>query len=291
MTHATTESNTEPNTDPITDPNTGTDPSELAVGDFYYRPTGTNTYRSTVHAQGAWNEHEQHMAPATGILAHELEKFQPRPDMRMARISLDIHGIIHGGEFEVRTRMVRPGKTIELIEAELVSRGRTCIVARAWRLKTLDTTAVAASEDQPVVHPEELVPSADMSQWPGGYIRGLEFRGATGHRPGKGVVWMRNGFEMVEGSATPDLVRLMGMVDTANGVAPRVAPGPGSWMFPNVDLQIHMHRAPEGQWLGIEAQQTYGIDGIGLTSAVLHDVRGPFGRSEQILTVRPLPGN
>ncbi|MEG1157701.1 MAG: thioesterase family protein, partial [Acinetobacter sp.] len=30
----------------------------------------------------------------------------------------------------------------------------------------------------------------------------------------------------------------------------------------------------------------YGDDGIGLTSAVLHDEQGPFGRSEQILTLR-----
>ena len=25
-------------------------------------------YQPTKHAQGAWNEHEQHMAPATGLL-------------------------------------------------------------------------------------------------------------------------------------------------------------------------------------------------------------------------------
>lgn len=262
----------------------------LAVGDFYYQPTGENTYRSTIHAQGAWNPHEQHMAPATGVLAHAMENFQPRADMRMARLSLDIHGIIHAGDFEIRTRMIRPGRTIELIEAEMVSAGRTCIVARGWRLKTIDSTAVAAAEDGSVVHPEELVPFEGMSPWPGGYIRGLEFRGADGHRPGKGVVWMRHGFEMVDGTKTSDLVRLLGMVDTANGVAPRVAPGPDSWMFPNIDLQIHMHRAPEGQWLGIEAQQSYGTDGIGLTSAVLHDIHGPFGRSEQILTVRPASG-
>ncbi|GAA5229123.1 thioesterase family protein [Paeniglutamicibacter antarcticus] len=263
---------------------------ELAVGDFYYRHTGEGTYRSTVHAQGAWNPHEQHMAPATGVLVHELELFEPRQDMRMARVSLDIHGVIHGGEFEVKTRMVRPGRTIELIEAEMVSHGRTCIVARGWRLKTLDSSSVAAIEDDPVVHPEELETFSGMSPWPGGYIRGLEFRGADGHRAGKGVVWMRNNFEMVEGETTSDLVRLLGMVDTANGVAPRVEPGPDSWMFPNVDLQIHMHRGPSGQWLGIQAQQTYGADGIGLTSAVLHDVHGPFGRSEQILTVRPAAG-
>lgn len=262
---------------------------ELAVGDFYYRDLGHGRYRSTVHAQGAWNPHEQHMAPATGILVAELEKFQPRPDMRMARVSLDIHGIIHGGEFEVLTRMIRPGRTIELIEAEMVSQGRTCIVARAWRLKTLDSGAVAALEDAPVAQPGGQPAWAGKAMWPGGYIAGLDLRVAEEHRLGKGIVWMRNPFEMIEGTETSSMVRLLGMVDTANGVAPRVEPGLGAWMFPNVDLQIHMYRGPVGDWLGIEAQQSYGRDGIGLTSAVLHDVEGPFGHSEQILTVRPMP--
>ncbi|NDX71453.1 thioesterase family protein, partial [Acinetobacter baumannii] len=60
------------------------------------------------------------------------------------------------------------------------------------------------------------------------------------------------------------------------------------WGFPNLDLQIHMHRYPQGKWLGLETVQQYGSDGIGLTSAVLHDVYGPFGRSEQILTLRKM---
>lgn len=265
--------------------------TELAVGDFFYESLGGGRYRSTVHAQGAWNAHEQHMAPATGIIAHELEAFRPREDLRMARISLDILGIIHGGEFEVTTRMVRPGRTIELVEAEMVCAGRTAVIARAWRLKTQDSTSVAALEDHPVSHPEELPPWDGMAPWPGGYIAQLDFRVEPGHRPGRGVVWLRTPHSMVGGIRTPDLVRLVGLVDTANGVAPRVEPGPASWMFPNVDLQIHMHRRPVGEWLGLQAQQTYGSDGIGLTSAVLHDVAGPFGRSEQILTVRPMPGS
>ncbi|MGY5318845.1 thioesterase family protein [Neomicrococcus lactis] len=265
---------------------------ELAVGPFFYEDLGNHRYRSTVHAQGAWNEHEQHMGPATGILVHELETFQPRDDLRMARVGLDILGIIHGGEFEVQTRMIRPGKTIELIEAEMISGGRTAIIARAWRLKTGDSEPVAALEDGPVQHPENLPEYNQMLLWPGGYIRSIEFRREDGHRPGKGVVWLRNPYNMVSSDTkTADIVHLLGMVDTANGVAPRVEPGPESWMFPNVDLQIHMHRKPAGEWLGLETQQQYGADGIGLTSAILHDVHGPFGRSEQILTVRPMPGS
>mgnify|MGYP001554361048 CR=1 FL=1 len=44
----------------------------------YYYSRGDGRYESTVHAQGAWNPHEQHMAPVSGILAHSLELFRPR---------------------------------------------------------------------------------------------------------------------------------------------------------------------------------------------------------------------
>ena len=260
----------------------------LATGNFYYESLGEGRYRSTIHAQGAWNAHEQHMAPATGVISHELMNFQPREGMRMARLNLEIYGLIHAGECEVRTRMLRPGRTIELVEAEMVTQGRTSIVARAWRLATGDSSSVAGVEDAGIPGPQDCEPYHASEMWPGGYIRGLEMRAAPGHRPGKGTVWLRNPFSMVKGINSPDVVRLLGMVDTANGVAPRSEPGPNSWMFPNVDLQVHMYRQPEGEWLGVQAQQSYGNDGIGLTSAVLHDLAGPFGRSEQILTVRQL---
>ena len=63
----------------------------------------TAHYRSTLHSQGAWNAHEQHMAPATGIMCTELEQFMPRTDMRIGRISLDIWGLIAFGEFSIQT--------------------------------------------------------------------------------------------------------------------------------------------------------------------------------------------
>ncbi|GAB3189238.1 thioesterase family protein [Nesterenkonia suensis] len=260
----------------------------LAEGDFFYESLGEGRYRSTIHSQGAWNPHEQHMAPATGLLTHVLERFQPREDLRLARLSLDIHGIIHAGEVEVTTRMIRPGRTIELVEAEMTAQGRTAVVARGWRLQTSDTTAVVATEDAPIVGPDELAVWDGQQLWPGGYISSLEIRVGEEHRPGRGVTWLRNPYEMVSGVEASSLVRLLGMVDTANGVAPRVPPGPDSWMFPNVDLQIHLHRAPVGEWLGLQTSQTFGADGVGLTSSVLHDLQGPFGRAEQILTVRPL---
>lgn len=247
----------------------------------------TATYRSTIHAQGAWNPHEQHMAPASGIIATELECFQPRDDVRIGRISYDIFGLIAAGEFSISTRVIRAGKTIELIEADMQTEGKTCIIARAWRMCTQDSTEIAALEDQVIYQPETLSNWEGMLRWPGGYIQSLEAQVDKNHRAGKGIVWLNNAKEMVENQPTSDFVHLIGMVDTANGVAPRQEEG-FTWGFPNLDLQIHMYRYPVGRWLGLETVQQYGSDGIGLTSSILHDVQGPFGRSEQILTLRKM---
>lgn len=249
-------------------------------------------YQPTKHAQGAWNEHEQHMAPATGVLTAELNGYAPQDNMRIARVSLDILGLIPLDDFIITTRCIRPGKTIELIEAVMSSRGRDAIIARAWRLMTQDTSEIAGLEDQKAPYNPEGLPVWDeMKGWPGGFIESVRLVTDTQRRPGRGMIWITNDIEMIEGVATDDLVHLLGMVDTANGVVPRLGIGLSKleWMFPNTDLQIHMHRAPQGRWLGIEAVQQYGEDGIGLTSAILHDTQGPFGRSEQILTIRPMP--
>lgn len=247
----------------------------------------TSEYRPTIHTQGAWNTHEQHMAAASGILAAELEQFQPRADLRIGRISFDIFGLIALDDFSISTHIIRPGKTIELIEATLQAKGKTCIVARAWRMCIQDSQVIAGLEDQAIQQPDHYAVWEGIKRWPGGFIQSLEARAKPNRRAGKGIVWLNNPYAMVENHPTSDFVHLMGMVDTANGIVTR-QDGEFSWGFPNLDLQIHLYRYPAGQWLGLETVQQYGADGIGLTSSILHDVQGPFGRSEQILTLRKL---
>lgn len=264
---------------------------------LHERTTEGNTtiarYTANLPSQGAWNEHEQHMAASTGVLSYELENFMPRADMRIGRISLDIWGLIHLGDFTITTRVLRPGRTIELIEAVMDANGKTCIVARAWRMVTSDTSAVAGLEDDKITHPEQLPDWNGMKHWGGGYINSIYLKSDPDNRQGKGIVWINTDVEMVtengEVKPTSDFVHLLGLVDTANGIVPRIyQPDNIEWLFPNLDLQIHMHRLPEGRWLGLETIQQIGHDGVGLTSSILHDVHGAFGHSEQILTVRQL---
>lgn len=250
----------------------------------YYLARGNGRYESTVHAQGAWNPHEQHMAPVSGLLTHSLERFQPRDGTRTARISFDIFGMIPDGEFEIVTTMLRPGRTIELVQAELVSGGRTAVRATAWRMQQSDTSTIAAIEDESMPGPDECVEHVGMTEWLGGYIQSIEIRAVPGHRSGQGRAWLRSKHPLVEGEPFTAVAALAGLIDTSNGIATRVKPE--NYLFPNLDLQVHLYREPAGEWLGLQNSVSFGTDGIGLTSTVLHDVSGPFGRAEQILTLR-----
>lgn len=254
----------------------------------YYRDLGDGRFAATIHTQGAWNPHEQHMGPVSGILVHCLEKFEPRDDLRMARISYDILGLIPDGEFEIVTTMLRPGRTIELVQAELISGGRTAVRATAWRLLLSDTTAVEGIEDEPMSGPPAAAHEVTLDEWQGAYIRSIEIRTLPGHAPGRGRAWIRPLHPLVSPGKFSDLARIIGVADTSNGIATRVGPGPGGYAFPNVDLQLHLYREPHGEWLGLQNSVTFGSDGIGLTSTVLCDVDGPFGRAEQTLTLRAI---
>jgi hypothetical protein len=215
-------------------------------------------------------------------LRSELECFQPRGGLRIGRIALDILGLIPLAPFTITTRLLRPGRTIELVEATMSAQDRACIVARAWRMQTSDTSGIAGTEDAAIAGPEHMQEWHGMDQWSGGYIQSLHFRADARRRGGSGIVWMRN-LDTVEGRETSAFVRLMGMADSQRHRHPCLAARMG---LPQSRPE-HRPAAPAGRpWLGLQTAQDYGSDGIGLTRSVLHDLRGPFGHSTQILTLR-----
>ena len=249
----------------------------------------TSRVRSTVHAQGAWRAEEMHMAAVSGLLMHEVQAHETTAGLRVGRLSYDILGTLWSGELEVVTRTIRPGRTIELVESVLHARGRAVLALRAWLLSASDTAAVAQLPDEALPPRTESVQDGALSGWDGGYIASLSGVTVAGHAAGHGRVWLTTDVDMVAGETTTDLVRLIGLTDAANGIAPALPARPGGWFFPNVDLQIHLFRQPSGSWLGLAGQVTVGPDGVGLTSTVLHDDDGPFAHVEQTLTVRAWP--
>ncbi|MGW4233507.1 thioesterase family protein [Streptomyces sp. NPDC004980] len=258
-----------------------------AARESYYERTGERTYKPTAHAGGAWRTDEQHFSPLAGLVVHAVERhIATRPEsFVLSRISYDILGRIALDECEITVETVRPGRTIELLEATVTIGGRAVVRARAWLLTSLDTSAVADSPHERLPAPEELAPWPMGERWDGSYVSSIDVRRMPPPRPGRTAAWLSSLVDLVAGEASSNLASYIALVDTANGIA--VQQDPAAWMFPNLDLTIHLHRQPEGPWTGLDTTVSFGPSGQGLTSSVLHDLRGPVGHAQQILTVRP----
>jgi hypothetical protein len=254
-----------------------------AYPDAYYVRLREHRFVSTLHSQGAWQAGEQHLAPTAGLLLAEVERRLPGNKV-VSRASFDVLGVIHSGEFAIDVEVVRPGRSIELIEASMRHGDRTSIRARIWRLVTADTTGVQGVEWAPLPSPDAMRSFAFSSVWSGGFVNSLDARQDIDARPGRGRSWLRTPYPLVAGEADPPVAGFLKLIDTANGLVVRERPG--DVFFVNVDLTVHFFRQPEAAWTGFDTRVNFGPGGLGETFSVLSDVHGPVGTAAQSLTVR-----
>ena len=256
----------------------------------YYRRVDDAVFDPTEEVGGAWHDDEQHFSPLSGLIVQAVaESRAARPDGpgTIARISHDILGVIPRERTTIEVRVLRPGWTIELVEAVTSVGGRAVVDTRVWLLADTDSAAVAGTETA-ALPPPLAWPSWPMSAvWPGGYIAGLQVHRDPESRPGRARVWLGTDRELLAGEPVDPVARYCAMIDTANGIAVRA--DPQAWIFPNVDLTVHLHRTPVGEWTGLDTTVSMGPTGQGVTATVLHDLDGPVGTAAQSLTVRPRP--
>ena len=253
----------------------------------YFERTGPRSFRATEHVSGAWIEDTQHIGPALGLLANavEADRDARRSDgLVVGRVSYDILGTVPVDVVDVDVDVLRPGRTIELVQAALSRRGRTIVLLRAWLIEGRETARVAATSHQRIEPPEEMEPWDPTSVWPGGFIASAEVRRRQ-LEPGRAAYWVRTSVPLVRDETVSRFARVAGLLDIANGMTVRV--DPRKVAFPNIDLTAHLFEQPGGEWIGFDTTVSMGAGGVGLTSSVLHDDRGPIGTSAQILTVRP----
>lgn len=253
---------------------------------FFFERLAPNRYRASEHVGGAWNTTEQHIAPALGLLAHAIEahhRARREDSLRIARLSYDILGTLPIGDVDIDVTVMRPGRTVELVEARLFHGGRAAVVARGWLLQTLDTSAIAGTAIPAIPPAEALEEWRAAAFWPGGFVRSVEVRRTLLDR-GRAISWVRTDAGLIAGEAVSPTARTLGIIDIANGLAPKV--GIDEAAFPNVDLTVHLFREPAGAWVGFDTTVSFGADGIGLTHSAIHDEGGPVGTVSQCLVIR-----
>jgi Thioesterase-like superfamily len=253
----------------------------------YFERIGDSVFRATSHVSGAWDISDQHIAPALGLLAHvvECDRDARRSDgLVIGRLSYDILGTMPVDVVDTAVRVLRPGRTIELVEATLTHEGRAAVLLRAWLMRPGDTASLRATALPRIAPPDAMAAWDPSTVWPGGFIASAEVRRAQ-TEPGRASFWVRTPLRLLEGEQVSSLAGAAGLLDIANGMTVRVSPKRVA--FPNIDLTAHFFAEPRGEWVGFDTTVSFGPTGLGLTSSVLHDITGPIGTMSQTLTVRP----
>lgn len=245
-------------------------------------------FRAMRSTTGPWFADAQHLGPPTALLIRELERCVPQHDGALARVTVEVLGPVPLGEVAVRAEVERPGRSVELLTAEMSAGGRAVLRARAWRMAAGDTGAVATGAADPLPPPAAATPlAAHAPGWLPGFLDAMEWRWLrSGFRePGAGIAWARPLVPIVEGEEPTPLQRLVLVADSGNGVGAPL--DLREWLFVNTELTIHLHRAPTGEWMAVDAATVVGPAGYGSVSGCLFDEAGHVGRSAQAIVVRP----
>ncbi len=244
------------------------------------------------HASGPWNPEMLHGGAPAALITAAFERMQPGAELRIARLGFEFLRPIPRAPLSLAIRLVRPGRRVQELSAELRAGEELVCRASALRVQAVGADAAAAAAaapglGAPLPPPEQGEPvrfALDDSDGASFAASTMEMRWLSDPKAlGPGQVWMRMRHPLLPGEPLTSLSRLAATADFGNGVGSALSFR--DFLFINADLTVHLQREPQGEWIGIDAQTLLHADGSGLAESVLHDRDGPVGRAFQTLVV------
>jgi Thioesterase-like superfamily len=239
--------------------------------------------------RGPWDEGSQHAGPPAALLGRALERL-PVDDgtpMRIGRVTYELLRPVPIAPLRVEAWIERGGRRVQMLGASLHDGDEEVMRARAWRLRTEPVELGADFPSEPPGHAP--TDGDDAPYFPTGtttgYHTALDYRFVRGGflEAGPAVVWMRSRVAVVAGERLSPIQRVLVVADSGNGVSAAL-----DWrrfLFINVDLTVHLHRHPAGEWVCLDAVTRPEADGIGVADTALSDEAGRIGRAVQTLLV------
>lgn len=246
-------------------------------------------YLATELTRGPWDPGAQHAGPPAALLGREIERLEDAGEFQVGRVTCEILRSVPIGPVRVAARVLRPGRRVQLVEAELSDEaGEPLMRASAWRLRAapLEIPAAAMAATEPPPGPErgseiEFFPTGEEI----GYHSAMDVRFVAGGwlEPGPATVWLRMRQPLVAGEPPSPLQRVLVTADVGNGVSASL--DFHRYLFINVDLTVHLERMPVGEWICVDAQTLPQPGGNGTAESVLSDEQGRLGRALQTLLI------
>ena len=252
-------------------------------------------YVPTERTNSPWDSRLLHGGAIAGIMAHVIDRHEPDPEWRILRLTHDLCRPAPRVPLTIVTETLRAGQRIQLIQARMLADSQE--VARSTALR---------GRVQPVELPDHAVVTGGVPEGPEGLAPEgfLGGRGQPGKRPpglnaaiemrrvsgfafkGEGTAWLRIDADVVAGEPTTAISYMGMMSDFGNGIGQLYLGGKMGCI--NADIDLHLNRYPDGEWICLESRTHMEPTGLGTTHTRLYDTRGPIGRVDQCLVLRPM---
>ncbi len=258
------------------------------MADALFDPDGSR-FVPTALARGPWSPEALHGGPPAALLARCAERVAGGEKMLVTRLTVELLRPVPVSPLAVETRLLRPGRKVQLVGASLRAGDVEVARATALRLRTLDLPLPEEIDSPspppgPETAPPSVSPGIALRDYPAFHNQGVEHRFVAGSfdRAGPATDWIRLRVPLVAGEETSPLARVAAAADFGNGVSWVLSRTDG-WQFINPDLTVSLHRLPVGEWVCLEAVTYVEPTGIGQAESVLWDERGRLGRAVQSL--------
>ncbi len=244
-------------------------------------------------ARGPWSPDSLHGGPVAAVVVRSVELAAGTGDgLELARLTLELVRPVGNAPLAVSSRLVRPGRRVQLLDTVVTQGGTEVAWGRSLRIRvdpSLPGTTPSVPEDPAPDGPESGVPVASTRDlYRAFHSTAMEIRFVTGrfNRPGPAAAWFRLRCPVVAGEEPTPAQRAVAAADFANGIAAELTFD--SHVFVNPDLTVSLHRPPVGEWICVDARTRFGSPGIGVAESALWDREGRFGRGLQQLFVEPV---
>jgi len=255
-------------------------------------------FMPTRQAQGPWDPRALHGGAPAALITSAFEQHEPSPGVDIARIGFELLRPIPFAPLRISISTPRPGRRVQELAAELhadLGEGKgEQLICRASALRVAQVpndlgklpAGALAVETMPGPDEGKAVRFALNDDDQDSFAASaMEMRWLDDPKAlGPGRVWMRLRHPLLPGQETSSLARLAATADFGNGISASLPFE--DFLFINADLSIHLHRQPQGEWIGMDARTLLHSSGTGLSESVLHDLHGPVGRAFQTLVVQ-----
>jgi hypothetical protein len=237
-----------------------------------------DSYIPTQIANGPWDPKSLHGRVIIGLLGYVIEQRHGGDDFVPARLTVDMFRLPNIlTPIEVRTKLIRDGLRIRVVEAEFVSGGVAMARASCQLLRRTENPQgqVWSPPNWDAPLPASIPPPTDPKLGMHGKWITRPIVGAMGSL-GPRRLWMSEVRDLVEGTPLTPFVRVAVAADFASPFANAGDQGLG---FINSDVTLYLHRLPVKEWIGFEVVNHHAADGIAIGECWLYDEQGPIGTS------------